>query len=82
MAKGKGSVHIETDHCKGCGLCVVSCPLTLLVLDDNTANAKGYPPVMIESLADCIGCGNCALMCPDSVITVKRLPYKRRATHV
>ncbi|MBO7185562.1 MAG: 4Fe-4S binding protein, partial [Alistipes sp.] len=26
MAKIKGTVVVDTEHCKGCGVCVASCP--------------------------------------------------------
>ncbi len=82
MAEQRGTVNIETDHCKGCGLCTIACPVKIIIFDVNSVNIKGYQPVMIKDPTDCTGCGSCALMCPDSVITVKRSIRKRRAAHV
>jgi 2-oxoglutarate ferredoxin oxidoreductase subunit delta len=82
MAELKGTVHINTDRCKGCGLCTVVCPADILLLNEEKVNVKGYRPVWVRKPNGCTGCGNCALMCPDSVITVKRFSRKRRAAHV
>lgn len=70
MAKGK--IEVATERCKGCSLCIAACPLSLLELDPNTLNTKGYQPMRIHTPEKCIGCANCAMMCPDVVITVYR----------
>lgn len=76
MTKVKGSAQIETDQCKGCGLCVSVCSLKILVQQENTLNIKGYHPSKLQEPDKCMGCGQCASMCPDSVITVKRFHPK------
>ncbi len=81
MAKAKGCTHIETDRCKGCGLCVVVCPLDLLTLDEKAINIKGYLPAISKDKTQCKGCGFCAMMCPDSVITVMRTSSIKRVSH-
>ncbi len=66
----RGKVIIEQDICKGCELCIVSCPQESLGLSDKI-NINGYR--FVELVKDnCTGCINCALVCPDSVITVYR----------
>lgn len=70
MAKGK--LFFETEKCKGCELCIVSCPVNILALDSSVVNVKGYNPAIIVEPEKCIGCSNCAIMCPDSVITIER----------
>lgn len=70
MAKGR--IIIETDRCKGCGLCVPVCPVHILELDTSTTNKKGYTPLIVNDPDKCIACSFCAMMCPDSVITVER----------
>ncbi len=68
----KGILKFEVEKCKGCELCVVSCPVKILALDANSVNKKGYNPAYIVEPEKCIGCANCAIMCPDSVITIER----------
>ena len=73
MAKTAGKVHIVTDRCKGCGLCVAVCPRSVLAIEASGLNAKGYQPAMAVQPERCIGCASCALICPDVVISVERL---------
>ncbi len=68
----KGILTFEEEKCKGCELCVVACPVSILALNLQTVNKKGYNPAYIVQPEKCIGCANCAIMCPDSVITIER----------
>jgi len=61
--------HIETERCKGCGLCVTVCPKTVLEIS-NEVNAKGYYPAFQARPEDCIFCATCCRMCPDVAITI------------
>ncbi len=60
---------INPDYCKGCGLCVASCPKKVLAISEKL-NSKGYH--YCEYTGDgCIGCGNCFYSCPEpAAITV------------
>lgn len=82
MAKSNGTITIQTDRCKGCGLCIIACPVHLIEFLPNTVNKKGYQPVTVNDPEKCTGCANCAIMCPDSVITVQRTITKRRVEYV
>jgi 2-oxoglutarate ferredoxin oxidoreductase subunit delta len=67
-----GHVTINTENCKGCGLCVAFCPKGVLCEGDDL-NALGYHPVeFIEGEDGCNGCARCALICPDAAVTVYR----------
>ena len=68
----KGSAIIDTDRCKGCGLCTVSCPSGIIELSTTSLNSSGYHPATITDMDVCIGCGNCFQMCPDFAIIVKQ----------
>ncbi|MCF0160782.1 MAG: 4Fe-4S binding protein [Bacteroidaceae bacterium] len=72
MAKFKGTTVVDIERCKGCGLCVVACPLNVLALSAKCVNQKGYP--FAQEILDntCIGCAACATVCPDGCITVYR----------
>jgi len=72
MAKVVGAVVVDTEECKGCGLCVVACPQAVLA-QNRQVNSKGYQYAYMENPDACIGCSNCAVVCPDSCITVYRI---------
>ncbi|MDA8346116.1 MAG: 4Fe-4S binding protein [Thermaerobacter sp.] len=56
---------VQRDWCKGCNLCVQSCPAGILSLDDGER-------VIVEDISRCIFCGVCAARCPDFVFTLAR----------
>lgn len=62
----KGTIVVDSERCKGCGVCVVNCPTKTLSLSKNV-NGKGYNYVYMAT-DGCIGCANCAVVCPDSAI--------------
>ena len=63
---------IDTNRCKGCGLCVEACPKGLLAIARDKINQQGHHPAEITDQEKCAGCAFCAMMCPDCVITVER----------
>lgn len=66
---------MDTERCKGCEICVVSCPTDVIALSENV-NAKGYHPAHMKNPDACIGCNNCAMICPDGVISVYKVKVK------
>lgn len=69
MSKIRGALIIDTNRCKGCGLCVVACPTHTLALTSKEVNHKGF--AFCEEINDtCIGCASCAIVCPDGCISV------------
>ncbi|MFH1130069.1 MAG: 4Fe-4S binding protein [Pseudomonadota bacterium] len=78
----KGMVIVDDDRCKGCGLCVDVCPVSILELTGVRFNTKGYHPVEVKDMDSCTGCAVCAVICPDIVFTVyreKRKPKEKAA---
>jgi len=71
MAKIKGAILIDREHCKGCELCVTACPTNVIRME-KSVNGKGYHFACMENPDACTGCANCAVVCPDGVITVYR----------
>ena len=63
---------IDTDGCKGCGLCVTVCPKNVLEIS-NDVNVKGYFPAYQARPEDCIFCAICCSMCPDVAITIREI---------
>ncbi len=71
MAKIKGTIVVDIERCKGCAVCVASCPCAVLALSGEV-NSKGYPYVRMADPDACTGCASCGIICPDSCITVYR----------
>ena len=65
--KGKGTVVVTAERCKGCSFCVEFCPTDALKLSDQY-NKKGYHPPVLMAKELCNGCNICGLMCPDFAI--------------
>ena len=76
MAKAIGTVDIDTELCKGCDLCVLVCPVTVLEMS-STLNKSGFRyPLLLDG---CTGCEMCALICPDFCFTAvyRNIPNKQ-----
>lgn len=66
-------IVIDENRCKGCALCTVACPRSLISLS-KIINRQGFLPAVIsaEEIARCTGCTLCAQVCPDVAIEVWR----------
>ncbi len=67
----RGTVVIDKDRCKGCGLCIAACPNQVLAFSGEL-NKSGYNVVHMEDPEACVGCAFCAQTCPDIAIEVYR----------
>ena len=65
-------VSILENTCKGCGLCVRSCPKGVLAISTSHLNAKGYYPAEVVNGEACIACTSCAKTCPDVAIRIEK----------
>ncbi len=63
---------IDSETCKGCGLCINFCPKNVLEIIEQV-NVKGHFPVFQARPDDCIQCSICCIMCPDVAISIIKL---------
>ncbi len=78
MAKVRGAIVVDTDVCKGCEVCIPSCPEDVISMSAEV-NRKGYHYAFMSNPEACTGCINCALVCPDRAIEVYRVKVEAAA---
>jgi len=65
--KGKGTVFVKEEFCKGCSYCIDFCP-TGAIGFSKEFNHKGYHFPILANPEKCTGCDLCGLYCPDFAI--------------
>lgn len=74
----RGNITIDVDECKGCGLCIESCPPKCLELAPELSSYGVHPARYTGH--DCTGCGICFYCCPEpGAITVFRRIAPKKA---
>jgi 2-oxoglutarate ferredoxin oxidoreductase subunit delta len=69
--KKKVEIHINQSWCKGCYICLETCPQK--VFDKGSeVSEKGFFPVLVARPEDCTTCLQCEMLCPDLAIDVKK----------
>lgn len=58
------------EYCKGCGLCLLECPVQALKFSEDSGFLG--TPLPIVDKEKCIGCLKCQYICPDGAIKVEK----------
>jgi len=70
--RDRGSIQVDVNECKGCGLCIEACPPKVIALSERL-NHYGYRTATYAG-SGCTGCGICFLVCPEpGALSVMRL---------
>ena len=64
-----GKIVIDKERCKGCELCIITCPKNFIELSKHF-NEKGYHFIVFDGSDECTGCTMCGRICPDMAIEV------------
>jgi len=72
--QGRAVLTTYRGWCKGCDLCIASCPVGILGLAEDDR-------IEVSDISRCIFCGICQLRCPDFVFTLQR-PEPEAARHM
>ncbi len=69
----KAYIEINSERCKGCGLCIEACPQHVIQFSKEFNNKGYHYAEYIDPDGKCVGCAFCYNMCPDVCITVHRM---------
>ena len=78
--KGKGTIFVLNEVCKGCSFCIDFCPPKCLSFS-REYNRKGYHYPVLATPETCTGCDLCGLYCPDFAIYGVRYRDMEKRVH-
>lgn len=78
------TVQLDPEACKGCNLCIETCPNALFeaATANTPPNAQGFVPVHMRWPEYCINCLRCVTICPDDAFVVPETPQRNLNGHV
>ena len=56
-----GRVDFDHDQCRSCGLCLLACPASAIIMEDKKPRPGPEP-------RECIFCGDCLAICPTKAV--------------
>lgn len=65
----KGNIVIDSQLCKGCRYCIITCPKGVITVEEKF-NRIGFFPAVPAEMEKCTGCALCAEICPEIAIEV------------
>lgn len=80
MAKFKGEIVINEEHCRGCRYCEHFCARGCISIPGDKFNVHGYILPVFSNTEKCNACGICGWMCPHFAIEVYRIHEEVEAT--
>lgn len=66
-------ITIDTELCKKDGLCVLECPVSILVME----TLDSVPTLIEGGELSCLRCGHCVAVCPHGALSHKDTPLER-----
>lgn len=70
FSKDKISWTRFPEYCKGCALCIITCPVKALRFSEDLNFLGTQMPIV--DMEKCIGCEKCMQICPDGAIKVEK----------
>lgn len=64
-------IIIDSKLCKGCDICIATCPKHVFAKSKEVNTKNVYLP-FAENEQECTDCGLCELSCPDQAIYVDK----------
>lgn len=65
------NISINKTYCKGCEICIGTCPKGVFVISEERQSQGTLLPYAAEK-EKCIGCKLCEIMCPDGCINIEK----------
>ena len=65
-------VKIKKEICKGCELCIPTCPKKCIAIAEEFNSRGLHYAVFSDKAGNCTACKLCAIICPDAAIEIEK----------